>query len=253
MKDPDRLAAETRTPPSFEDYPLTRQEYINALVHFYRGELSRADAWRARLDPTTNWAVVTTGGMLSFAFSSSSHSHVTLLLADLLVVIFLCFEARRFRYYDVWRSRVRMLEENFFIPIILRNLVSPRAEWRDWVAQDLDKPKFKKTFLDAVALRLRYNYIWIFLVILAAWLAKVNLHPGTADGTVEVLDRMAIGPLPGWATLTGVLAFYGPAVWMALGAGRERGVHDECGRRREGARPREDVAPAAAMPGTSPP
>ncbi|CAN5330834.1 hypothetical protein BH18GEM1_BH18GEM1_19450 [soil metagenome] len=43
-------------PVSFEDYPLTRIEYITAMVHFYRGELARADAWRARLDPTTNWA-----------------------------------------------------------------------------------------------------------------------------------------------------------------------------------------------------
>ena len=73
------------SPTAFEDYPLTRSEYIAALVHFYRGELSRADHWRARLDPTTNWAIVTTGAMLSIAFSSQEHSHVTLLLALILV------------------------------------------------------------------------------------------------------------------------------------------------------------------------
>ena len=39
-----------------------------------------------------------------------------LLLANLLVTVFLGFEARRFRYFDVWRSRMRMLEENFSIP-----------------------------------------------------------------------------------------------------------------------------------------
>lgn len=97
----------------FEDYPLTRAEYISAMVHFYRGELQRADDWRARLDPTTNWAVVTAGAMLSFSFNSPEHSHVTLLLSLVLVSIFLVFESRRFRYYDVWRSRVRMFEENF--------------------------------------------------------------------------------------------------------------------------------------------
>ena len=64
----DPTDAESTT--AFEDYPLTRSEYIAALVHFYRGELSRADHWRARLDPTTNWAIVTTGAMLSIAFSS---------------------------------------------------------------------------------------------------------------------------------------------------------------------------------------
>jgi len=35
---------------AFEDYPLTRSEYISAMVHFYRGERSRADAWRSRLE-----------------------------------------------------------------------------------------------------------------------------------------------------------------------------------------------------------
>ena len=42
--------------PAFEDYPLTRQEYISAMVHFYRGEMYRSQIWRQRLDTTTNWA-----------------------------------------------------------------------------------------------------------------------------------------------------------------------------------------------------
>lgn len=36
---------------SFEDYPLTRSEYIAAMVHFYRGERSRADAGAAASIP----------------------------------------------------------------------------------------------------------------------------------------------------------------------------------------------------------
>src|ERR1044072_3291961 len=184
-------------PQSFEDYPLTRIEYVTALTHFYRGERSRADAWRARLDPTTNWAVVTPGGMLSFAFSSAEHSHVMLLLANLLVTVFLGFEARRFRYFDVWRSRVRMLEENFFIPIIRRH----RSDWRERVAPDLDHPKFKITFLHAVALRLRYNYLWIYTVLLIAWLAKVHLHPTPAAPPRGAFLRLGIGPFGGWAVL----------------------------------------------------
>lgn len=223
MSEPERPP-----PTSFEDYPLTRNEYISSLVHFYRGERGRADAWRARLDPTTNWAVVTTGGMLSFAFSSAEHSHVSLLLANLLVVVFLGFEARRFRYFDVWRSRVRMLEENFFIPIIRRNLVSPRSDWRESVAADLDHPKFKITFLQAVGLRLRFNYIWIFLVILIAWLAKVSVQtPGDRAGLVGFVSRMAVGPLPGGVVFALALAFYVAAAWLAVWAGRQRGGCDE--------------------------
>lgn len=212
---------------SFEDYPLTRNEYIGALVHFYRGERSRADAWRARLDPTTNWAVVTTGGMLSFAFSNANHSHVTLLLANLLVIMFLCFEARRFRYFDVWRARVRMIEENFFIPIIRRNLVSPRMDWREAVAQDLDKPKFKVTFLEAVGLRLAANYVWILLVILVAWVAKLSLHPTAAWAASAIYGRMGIGPLEPAQVLGGVAIFYAAAVALAVWASRLRGGGDE--------------------------
>lgn len=215
------------SPTAFEDYPLTRSEYIAALVHFYRGELSRADHWRARLDPTTNWAIVTTGAMLSLGFSSSEHSHVTLLLALILVSIFLGFEARRFRYFDVWRSRVRMIEENFWIPMIRRSLVSPRADWREFVAEDLDRPTFKISAAQAVGIRLRYNYVWIYLAILAAWVAKLNIHPTQAQSFAEVLDRMAIGPIPGPVVLFGVLLLYAAAITLAVRAGRRRAVVDE--------------------------
>lgn len=212
---------------AFEDYPLTRIEYITALTHYYRGERSRADAWRARLDPTTNWAVVTTGGMLSFAFSSPEHSHVMLLLANLLVTVFLGFEARRYRYYDLWRSRLRMLEENFFIPIIRRNLMSPRRDWRERVAEDLDNPKFKISFLQAVALRMRYNYIWIYSVLLIAWISKVHLHPTPAATPREAFQRLGIGLFGGWSMLAMVAVFYVIAIAMAIWGVPKRANVDE--------------------------
>jgi uncharacterized membrane protein len=218
---------ETPPPTSFEDYPLTRHEYINAVVHFYRGERTRTDAWRARLDPTTNWAVATTGGILSIAFGSADHSHVTLLLAIPLVLMFLGFEARRFRYFDVWRARVRLIEENFFIPIFRRNLVSKQTEWREWVAQDLDQPTFKLTVLEAVAIRLRFNYVWILLVILVAWLAKLTMHPFEARSATEVFQRMAIGPIPAAAVLVAVIAVYAALGWLAVGVGRHTRGTDE--------------------------
>lgn len=235
MPDPE-LSASTPLPPalgpspvvddSFEAYPLTRNEYITALVHYYRGERSRADAWRARLDPTTNWAVATTGAMLSFSFSSPTHSHVALLLANVLVMIFLGFEARRFRYFDVWRARVRMIEENFFIPIIRRNLVSPRSDWRESMARDLDHPTFKITVLEAVAIRLRYNYIWILFAISLSWFAKLSVHPSEARSFAQVVERMAIGPVGGPAVLLVYLLFAGTLVWLLLW-GRRKGVHGD--------------------------
>src|SRR4028118_783619 len=76
--------------------PLTPSAFNTALVHLYRGEVSRANTWRARLDGTTNWAVLTTGATLSFAFSSRDNTHVMILLNSLLIGFFLFIEARRY-------------------------------------------------------------------------------------------------------------------------------------------------------------
>lgn len=214
-------------PPSFEEVPLTRSEYITSMVHFYRGEMSRANTWRNRLDATTNWAVVTVAAMLTFAFSDPLHPHATLLLTLLLITIFMTFEARRFRYFDVWRSRVRMLEENFFIPIIRRNLVSPREEWREWVAEDLDHPTFKVTLYQAIAMRLRRNYLPIFGVILLAWIGKLNLHPDRATSLAGLIERMSMGPFPPWLVLSGVVTFYTILVFTALNRHGPRPSTDE--------------------------
>lgn len=65
--------------------------------HFYRGELGRANVWRTRLDTTTNWAVATTGVLISVAFSSSGTPHSVLLTGIPIILLFLYIEARRFR------------------------------------------------------------------------------------------------------------------------------------------------------------
>ncbi len=203
--DPTSIAYPGGVP--LEQAPLTRPEYINAMVHFYRGEMHRAQVWRARLDTTTNWAVLTVAGMTTFAFGDPGHSHFILLLSTLPVTAFLVLEARRFRYFSVYRARVRMLEENFFIPIIRRNLVSPRDDWRESVAADLDAPKFKATMRQAVAFRLRRNYLWIYGVLLASWVVKLFLHPTPAIHWSEIYERAGVGPIPG------VMVFL---VWVAL-------------------------------------
>lgn len=193
----------------FEDYPLTRQEYINAMVHFYRGEIHRSTVWRQRLDATTNWAVLTTAGMLSFAFASEEHEHIMLLLSNLVITAYLVMEARRFRYFEVYRARVRMLEENFLIPIVTRQLESPMVSWREMVAMDLDLPKYKTTLIEAIGFRLRRNYLMIFAIILGGWLVKLMMHPGQfATSWREIWDRMAVGVVPSWVIFGGGMLFY---------------------------------------------
>jgi uncharacterized membrane protein len=193
---------------SFESYPLTRPEYISAMVHFYRGEMYRSQVWRSRLDNTTNWAVVTVAGMISFAFSSPEHSALTVLLANLLITIFLVIEGRRYRYFSVYRARVRMIEENFYLPLIRRNLTSPKEDWRDLVARDLDTPKFKITFLEALLFRLRRNYAWLYSILLVTWIVKLFVHPTPAPSWRVMIERAGVGPISPWIVLPLVLVIY---------------------------------------------
>ena len=135
---------------SLEDTPLTRPEYLSVMVHFYRAEVARSTSWRQRLDATTNWAVLISAAMMSFAFATPEHSHFLLLLSNLVIFVFLLIEARRYRFFEVYRARVRMLEENFIQPIVTRRLDSPMKRWREEIADDLDQPKYKTTLWQAV-------------------------------------------------------------------------------------------------------
>ena len=215
------------TPPSFEEYPLTRPEYISALVHFYRGEMHRSQVWRTRLDTTTNWAVVTTAATISFTFGDAAHPHIILLLANLIITVFLFHEARRFRYFAVYRARVRMLEENFFLPLLRRDLHSPMRDWGGRVATDLDQPKFKTSFLQAVGFRLSRNYLWIFVLLFIAWIVKLFIHPTQAADFTTVYARMAVGPIAGWVVLLSGLTFLGGMIAALVAAWRVGLLVDE--------------------------
>jgi len=207
MENPVPPPAERRT--GFEDFPLTRQEYINVMVHFYRGEVQRSTSWRQRLDATTNWAVLTMAGMLSFSFASPENPHIVLLLSNLVILAYLFIEARRYRYFEVYRARVRMLEENFLIPVITRQLESPMVTWREMVAMDLDLPKYKTTMLEAVGLRLRRNYAPIFLIVLGGWLVKLMIHPTVLVSFREIWPRISLGGLTAGFVVAGGVLFYG--------------------------------------------
>ncbi|MAG31973.1 MAG: hypothetical protein CL908_13890 [Deltaproteobacteria bacterium] len=207
----------------FEGSPLSRQEYISSIIHLYRGEMHRALTWRQRLDTTTNWAVFTAGALLSFLFTNQSgETHVVGILGILLVFFMLCFEGRRFRYFDVWRGRVRKLEENFYAPMLRRDLSSPVENWGFVVAQDLLTPRFKISYLTAVRARLIRNYVPIFLVLFCAWFAKLILNPpklklsdpvwaaNHPDGHETTfggaIENAKVGPIAWWLVFGGVCA-----------------------------------------------
>ena len=72
------------------------------LVHFYRAAVVHADVWRRRLDATTNWAVVTTAAVVTFAFGEAQAPHFVLLMALLFGLFFLVMESLRYQIYHVW-------------------------------------------------------------------------------------------------------------------------------------------------------
>lgn len=197
--------------------PLTPSEFNTALVHLYRGEIARANTWRTRLDGTTNWAVLTTGATLSFAFSSPGNTHVMILLNSLLIGFFLFIEARRYRYYDLWRTRVRLMETDFFADLLVPNQAEEAADhWRELLATDLLQPHFTMSLWEATGRRLRRNYSWIFAVLVLSWIVKVAIHPNRVQSVWTFIDRAAIGPIPGTIVIAVGVIFNGLLVLLAV-------------------------------------
>ncbi len=202
-------AAEKPAPTSvdYESTPLTRSEYIAAIVHLYRGEVYRATVQRTRLDMTTNWAVLTTAGLLAFSFREGTNPHWPLLVGCLLVSLFLSYEARRYQMFDIWRSRVRKIEKNFYGPILRRNPVSPQREWGERVAYDLFRPSYKTSFWSAMRARLLRNYWGIYGVLLFSWLLKILMYPNAAHNWSDVKENMRFGMVAWWMPLLYIALF----------------------------------------------
>jgi uncharacterized membrane protein len=202
--------------PSYEDAPLSRNEYIQALVHLYRGEVHRATLWRLRLDNTTNWSIISVMGLVTFSLSERGHSHVGILAGMALVFTFLSIEARRFRFFDVWRARSRMLEENFFGPILRRDLKSPVSSWGQLVAEDLLHPNFHITFHQALRARLTRNYIPLFSLLVVCWVLKLYMDANAIGNGFTLLDAMEIGGIPWWLSMGAVALLYGYLLAIVL-------------------------------------
>ena len=117
---------------TYRGYRLRSSEFTTAMAHFFRAEVQRANIWRTRLDATTNWAVVSTGAALTIAFTQSSH-HGVILLNTLLITLFLYIEARRYRYYELWSSRIRLMETDFYAAMLVPPFRPRRTGRKAWL------------------------------------------------------------------------------------------------------------------------
>src|SRR4051812_7020823 len=133
-----------------EQLKLSPAEFNTAMAHFYRGEVQRSNTWRSRLDNTTYWAVITVAGALSFAFSSPTNPQFLIPIISLLVAIFLLMEARRYRYYEIWASRVRVIETGYFAQMLAPDGMPRDQEWASHLAADLLTPNFTISVWEAI-------------------------------------------------------------------------------------------------------
>jgi uncharacterized membrane protein len=154
----------------------TPKDYNTVMAHFYRGELGRIMIWRQRLDVTTNWAILGCTGMITFGLGSPNNTPLIFLFAHFLTFLLLSIEARRYRYYDAFRARVRMLEAHFIMPMVMQEDKILQGDWRRIMSEDLMLPTFKISKKTAILKRFRRNYVWIFLLISLAWITKVWIH-----------------------------------------------------------------------------
>lgn len=177
---------------------------VNALIHLYRAEVGRLVAYRTRLDTTTNWAVTTSAIVITTVLANAQVTHAAFLFLMLLTTFFLHLEARRFCYYELVHDRVQMLERSFY-PEVLGRETDPG--WTEPLLRSLARPVAPVSGLNALGWRLRRNYIWIYLVVLLAWLGKLGIAREPAVGLGDLVAHASVGLVPGWL------------VWVVVGAG----------------------------------
>jgi uncharacterized membrane protein len=187
---------------------------VTALSHLYRAEVYRSTVWRQRLDQTTNWAVISTGIGLSVAFANERASPFPIVLVGMLCIVFLMLEARRYRFFYVWRFRARVLEIAFMVPILRGEGAKIQLDRGTALSDDYIKPEYRISMIRCIGRRLRRNYGFIFAILGAAYFAKIAIHPVDVTSWDQFFRRAHIGPIPGWFAILCGLGFH--AGWIGL-------------------------------------
>ncbi|MBX4909546.1 MULTISPECIES: DUF2270 domain-containing protein [Rhizobium] len=210
--------------------PTTPGEITNTLSHYYRGELGRMTSWRDRIDRTSNWAITVVAALLSVSLSTPSSHHGVLLFGVMLITLLLMIEARRYRFFDIYRARIRQVERCYFAQIMAPNAAAG-SEWAAVIANSLRHPRFLLSYGEAMHRRLKRNYGWMYLILLLAWCLKISTPKLQTEGApalqaqswAYVIDNAVLGPLPGLAVISIVVTFYLGMLYFALRPDRDEG------------------------------
>jgi uncharacterized membrane protein len=195
---------------------ITQTEFVTAMVHLHRGELGEATAWRGRIDTTTNWAVVLSATSLSFVFAEKgSDRHILIPIISVFCTFLLLMEARRYRFFDIWRTRARMIEINFYRPM-LDGTAPAMKDWAQTLAHDMEWPRFHMPLWEAAGRRLRRTYQWIFAILLGSWVIVLMTHPAATTSAAEIVERASVGSLPGPLIIAGMAVLYGSLLVLGI-------------------------------------
>lgn len=171
---------------------VTDRDISLALMHLYRGELGRMTTYRQRLDMTTNWAVGTVAAMTTFALGQPEAPHFVFGLEVFLLLVFLWMEARRYRFYELVRQRVRLMEVGYYAQVLGK---SPREGWSDALWESLREPHPPIGYREAAAVRLRRHYLWLIIAVYGGWVLKLWIQEH------RFVEAAEIGVVPGPAVI----------------------------------------------------
>jgi uncharacterized membrane protein len=187
-------------------------------------------SWRDRIDRTSNWAITVVAALLSVSLSTPTSHHGVLLFGMMLITLLLLIEARRYRFFDVYRARIRQMERSYFAQIL-----APEAElnldWAASIAKSLRAPSFLLSYHEALQRRLRRNYCWMYAIMLLAWILKIStpkLQTESAPAAAAhswsyISDNAALGPIPGWPVIAIVAVFYLAILYGTFHRGPDEG------------------------------
>jgi uncharacterized membrane protein len=140
-------------------------------------------------------------------------------------------DTRRYLIYDVWRSRVRILEEDVIAAALDRRGGVEHDDWRRELGEDFRRPARKTPFVEGYARRLRRVYLPLLLVLLAAWVARITVFARETGP----LDAAAIVMIPGWAVVGTVGFVYLAGAALAFWPRQRQAMGEFYDREKEGA------------------
>lgn len=173
------------------------------VAHLYRGEIHRMKHWRERLDRTTNWAVITMIGILTWSFSNPQHPHYILLGGIVTTLVFLNVEARRYQGHEIWHNRVRTIQKNVMAPVINPEIDNEDYSWREKLAESYREPELCMPYKQAIAHRMQRIYLPIFSILAFVWSLRV-----TAFDPAKWPSSASVGYIPGEFVTGAVGIFY---------------------------------------------